>query len=157
MLTDEQRRVLIHDLKHLYKKGEIHILFDWDREMFGFEGNIEYQDDYEDDVEHNFCERCNTTVLNPLYVFIIKRLIRAGLLDEDYKTQCCTCKMFERILEQGRENIFLDYIVQTNGKLGHKPWLKYIENLAECEEFSILKDTEFQLKLENRLREYVNR
>jgi hypothetical protein len=161
MLTNEQRRELINDIKEntdilTTKHDQIHILFDWDRDMFGFEGVIESQEDLEEDI-HQFCERCNTTILNPLYVFVIKKLIKAGLLDKDYKTQCCTCRMFENLLENAQVDIFLDYIVQTCGKLGYKRWREYVDRLAKCDEFYILKDLEFLLKLNKRLKEYVSR
>jgi len=37
------------------------------------------------------CEICGSFVLNIMYVEIIERLLKKGLLDQNYKLICCDC------------------------------------------------------------------
>ena len=160
LLTYEQRRELISDVElslTRVKNREVHILFDIDRDMYGFDGCLKRSEIDDDDTLNFFCEMCGLTTLDTIYVFIINRFKKAGLLDEEYKPRCCTCNMFINLLHRESYDTFITYLVNMYGQLRDTVWICMIKTMAECKEFSILNDPEFEKKIKKKLSDYVAR
>lgn len=163
ILTDEQRRILINNIEVSltralnYGDDKVHIHFDIDRDMYGFEGVLIFNPIDNDGTLNFFCEMCGLTTLNTIYVYIINRFKKAGLLDEEYTPRCCTCNMFINLLKNEKYEIFITYLVNMYGQLRDTVWHDMVENMSNCEEFSIIKDLDFNKKIKKKLSDYVAR